>query len=220
MTKAHLTLQTTEGKEALAYLREERGLTDEAINAFQIGYVPARVNHELAGRVLTPLFDSYGNLVAITSRHLKQKKNFWHESFDKSFHLYGLNIAKPHILKYGYAVLVEGEFDVAYLFGQSVKMTVGVCGSALTVFQASLLARYCQKVFIVFDRDKNGSGQRATRRVIKLGKETLFEMDLIPVELPIGVDPDDFIKNNGVREFASILKSSEERFNDFALKDQ
>ena len=202
----------------MKYLREERGLTEEAIDAYQMGFVPSRVNHELSGRVLTPLFDPYENLVAITSRHLKRKKDFWHEAFDKSFHLYGLNVAKPHILKYGYAVLVEGEFDVASLYGSHVKMAVGVCGSAFTIFQASLLARYCKKVFVVFDRDSNQSGQKATQRILDLGKELLFNMDFIPVNLPIGVDPDDFVKENGARKFASLLKSAEEKYMDFAMR--
>lgn len=173
----------------------------------------------MAGRILTPLFNPYGKVVAITSRHLKRKKDFWHEAFDKSFHLYGLNVAKPYILKYKYAVLVEGEFDTAYLYGQNIKMAVGVCGSAFTIFQASLLARYCKKVFIVFDNDKNRSGQKATQRILKLYKDKLFDFDFIPVELPEETDPDDYVKSYGVKSFASLLKSSEEKYLDFALKD-
>lgn len=205
---SQLTLWSKEGENALAYLRNERCFSDEVIKSFNMGFVPMRVNHELRGRILTPFFDPYGKIVAFSSRHILDKRNFWHESFDKSFYLYGLHIAKKYIFQSKKAILVEGEFDVAYLHSRGIKMSVGVCGSAFNKFQAGLLARYCKEVYVVFDGDENRTGQRAINRVIKLHKNKLHGMNFIPVFLPEKKDPDDFIKEYGKNEFKLLLQES------------
>lgn len=204
------TLRTDEGREALDWLREERGLSDEIINQFQVGFVPSRVQHEFAGRIITPICDPYGNPVAISSRHIKNKRSFLHESFEKKFYLYGLNIAKYAMLRQNKAILVEGEIDVMYLHTHGFRMTVGVCGSAFTLLQASLLARYCSRVYIVFDRDKNNAGQKSMRRIMDMINEgKIYGVKYIPVSLPMGYDPDDFLKQNSKEDFIELLKDSE-----------
>ena len=203
------TLRTDEGREALEWLREERGLSDKIINDFQMGFVPSRIQHEFSGRIITPICDPYGNFVAISSRHIKNKRNFLHESFEKKFFLYGLHLAKYAMIKKGYAVLVEGEIDVAFLHTHGFRMTVGVSGSAFTISQAALLARYCQEVYIVFDRDKNRSGQKSTDRIMDLVEEgKIYGNDYIPVNLPMDYDPDDFIKEYKREAFADLLEKS------------
>ena len=197
-------------------MRDERGLSDDVIERFQIGYCPSSVEHELSGRIITPIFDPYGNLVALSTRHLDRKKDFWHESFDKHFYLYGLHLAKSSIVMSQKAILVEGEFDVAYLHSKGATMTVGCCGSAFSVFQASLLGRYCSEIYLVFDSDVSkkpgvlGSGQRAMKRAMEMQAEILRDMKFIPVLLPYGKDPDDFVKEHGIQSFSELLKESKE----------
>jgi len=210
------TLRSERGKRALDYLKEERGLSESVIERFQIGYCPPDVEHELSGRIITPIFDPYGKVVALSTRHLDRKKDFWHESFDKHFYLYGLHLAKSSIIKNRRAILVEGEFDVAYLHSRGADMTVGCCGSAFSVFQASTLGRYCSEIYLVFDSDVSkkpgmlGSGQRAIQRAMEMQKEILMDMKFIPVHLPLGEDPDDFVKANGIKAFSELLRESKE----------
>ena len=205
------TLRTDEGREALDWLREERGLSDKVINDFQMGFVPSRVQHEFAGRIITPICDPYGKFIAFSSRHIKNKRSFFHESFEKKFFLYGLHLAKYAMLRQNRAILVEGEMDVAFLHSRGFNMTVGVSGSAFTILQAALLARYCQEVYIVFDRDENKSGQKATDRIMGLVEDgSIYGMKFIPVKLPMGYDPDDFIKEYKAQAFADLLKKSKE----------
>ena len=80
---AKKTLRTSEGLKALQYLKDMRGFDDETIDKFNVGYCPERVNHELNNRIITPIYDAYGKLVALSSRHLQNTKNFFHESFEK-----------------------------------------------------------------------------------------------------------------------------------------
>jgi DNA primase len=218
------TLWSSDGEMALDYLREKRGLSEEAIKLFQIGYCPSRVDHELAGRIITPIIDPYGNIVAVSTRHLQRTKDFWHESFDKAFFLYGMNIAKSSIMIAQKAVVVEGEFDTVCLHSHRLPMTVGLCGSAFTHFHAAILGRYCQEVFIVFDSDVNLAGEKATERVLSMMSERLstdryLGMTFIPVELPATLDPDDYVRDFGRDSFIELLKKSKEDFLKKGSKD-
>ena len=93
--------------------------------------------------------------------------------------------ASPRVL------LVEGLFDVAALWQAGFADAVAALGSRLNHWQ---LAELCQTgaraIYICFDSDRNGSGQRAARclsiQLRHAGVETLR------VELPEGHDPASF----------------------------
>ena len=96
---AKTTIQKPEGKKAFDYLINERRFTDDIIDKFDIGYCPLDVNHEVRGRIITPIYSTYGELVAFSTRHLDKNNSakFLHEAFDKWNHLYGLCYAKEEI---------------------------------------------------------------------------------------------------------------------------
>ena len=200
------TLRSEEGKEVLEYLKSERGLTDKIIDLFQIGFCPDRVNHELSGKIIIPVLDTYGEPVAISTRNPGNRRDFWHESYDKIFYLYGLYIAKLNILFKKKAILVEGEFDVMSLHQYGFSTTVGVCGSSFSIFQASVLARYCKKIYLLFDSDV--AGEQAIKKVLEMKKEKLYNVDFIPVYLPGSTDPDEYIRKNGKNKLIELLEGS------------
>ena len=114
-------------------------------------------------------------------------------------------------MKHDKAILVEGEIDVCVLHSYGFFMTVGVCGSAFTLFQAALLSRYCSTVFVAFDGDV--SGKKSIQRTMNLYKKYKFaayQMKYIPVFLPKDKDPDESIRENGKQGFANLLKKSRE----------
>ena len=211
---AKKTLVSPAGKTALDYLKNERKFSDEIIDQFDFGYCPINVDHELRGRIITPIYDQYYQLIAISTRHLNKDHHsrFWHESFDKGSYLYGLYYAKDTIIKTGKAILVEGEFDVASLHSFNFKMSIGVCGNAFTLSQVSLLARYCSLVYIMFDGDE--SGKKAIRRVLELYKKNnleAYKIKYIPVYLPFNKDPDEYLRTEGRENFKNqLIKAKEE----------
>lgn len=216
MQLAKQTLRSEEGKKVLDYLKDKRGLSDDVIDKFDIGYCPDRINHEVSGRIIIPIYDSYGNLVVLSTRHPDRQRvdRFWHESFDKRTYLFALDKAKESILKIQKAIVVEGEFDVCSLHSRGVNMVVGSCGSNFSLFQISLLIRYCSEIYLMFDGDE--AGERATQKTIEIYKENelhQYGIDFIPVRLPKGFDPDDFIFKEGVEGMMSILKKSKEEYN-------
>lgn len=176
------------------------------------------INHQLKGRIICPIYDTYGELVAVSTRSLFMNKGdfgyFWHESFDKGSYLYGLNWAKESILKHKKVIVVEGEFDVASMHDFGFTMTVGVCGSAFTLSQASLLARYCKEVYLMFDNDP--SGQSGISRILKLCRDHYFEsygIKYIPTHLPLGKDPDKVLKIDGAMGMKNILVKAKDEVN-------
>lgn len=209
---ASKTLWDPRGKEALRYLTEDRGFSEDTIRQFSMGYVPYKINHQLNGRLITPIRDPYGNIVAVSTRHMyktkKEKGYFWHEEFDKSFYLYGMDLAKKHILRYQKAVLVEGEFDVASLHTHGITFGVGICGSAFSLFQAAVVARYCRTLYVLFDADEGG--RTATARLKDLEREVLHGLDIIYCKLPKGYDPDKFVRERGRAELINIMKAAKE----------
>lgn len=221
MSLASETLWTDEGKQALDYLVGERSLKEDVLKRFQIGYVPLRVDHRCRGRMIFPIYDAFDSLIAISTRHLHKKKGdanyFWHESFEKSFYLYGLNLAKKRIFQTKKAILVEGELDVLSLHSHGADLAIGVCGSSFSSFQAFTLLRYCTELYLAFDGDK--AGKESVKRVMDLDKTynisgldktTDRGMKIFNCQLPQGSDPDDYIKQHGAKSFVQLMKKARE----------
>jgi DNA primase len=213
---AKITIRKPEGKIALDYLRNVRKFSDKVIDEFDIGYCPSEVNHELRGRIITPICDAYGEIVALSTRHLNKdvKQKFLHESFDKGFYLYGLCYAKKHIQEENKVIIVEGECDVSCFHSFGFCMTVGLCGSAFTLFQISLLSRYCSNYYLLLDGDE--AGRKAIKRSMKdYEKYNLesYKIKFMPVYLPEKTDPDDFLIKNGKRGMIKKLRESKEEQN-------
>ena len=223
MQLAHQELKANNGKDAYQYLKNVRGISDRVIDEFKIGYVPHWITnlyddkHEFAGRIIFPVYDQSGELVALSSRDWREGAGmkFFHETYKKRNHLFGLNVAKENILKYNKAFVVEGEIDVFKLHSHNIDCTVGMIGSVLHLEQIALLSRYCQNIFLVFDGDS--AGQKAAEKAMKLSREKemskAYDIDMFPVYLPDKLDPDEFISKNGPKNFVELLKQSTKNFN-------
>jgi len=195
-----------------------RKISDSILDEFNVGYCPPEVPHQICGRIITPIYDVNNNLIALSTRHLDKDHpcRFWHESFDKGSYLYALNHAKYDIRIKNKVVLVEGEFDAMVLHTYGFKMTVGVLGKSLTLFQIALLARYCSEFYFLFDGDQ--AGRNGTERVMKLYKDNKIKsygIKFIPVFLPEGNDPDDFLLREGPTSLKNKLSESRENYTSF-----
>lgn len=93
-------------------------------------------------------------------------------------------------------IVVEGLFDVGALWQAGFPNTVCALGSYLNPLQLSQLCRAGgPAIYICFDADRNGSGQRAARRLsiqlLHAGVESRR------VELPVPYDPASFFAAGG-----------------------
>jgi len=210
---AKTTLSKPEGKIALDYLINERKFSEEVIDRFDMGYCPSDVNHEVRGRIITPIYGTYGELVALSTRHLDKNhyQRFLHESFNKGSYLYGLCYAKNTIQRVNKVIIVEGECDVACFHTFGFNMTIGLCGSAFTLFQISLLSKYCTDFYLLFDGDVAGrdSMERTMKDYDKYNLD-VYGLRFIPVDLPKDCDPDEYLIKGGKKNMINKLRTSEE----------
>jgi len=219
---AQQELKTDEGKEAYKYLTEIRKVSDKTIEEFRIGYVPQSVTntyddkHEFSGRIIFPIYNQYDELVALSSRDWRKDAGmkFFHEMYRKRNYLFGLNVAKKNILQNKKSIIVEGEFDVLALHSAGINCTVGMLGSSFHLEQISLLSRYCQEIYMSFDGDNAGreSLKKAMILCSQRNLREMFDLSLIPVDLPEKIDPDEFVNSQGSKKFIDLLIKSRNDF--------
>lgn len=172
---------------------------------------PRNLIYFLLDKIVVPIYDEFGLVVGLATRTPSHEKghSWWNmpAPFYKGNHLFLLNKNKEEIFKQNKIYLVEGYMDALILSQYGLKTVVAVMGTALTLRKIGLIARYCNQVCICFDFDKNKAGQNAMNKSVAQLNKLLF-CDKIAVidDLPMGVDPDDFVIKNGVEEFCSHEK--------------
>lgn len=163
-------------------------------------------------RLMLPIHDARGRVIAFGGRILDKEKSDAPKYlnspdtplFDKGRTLYNLHRAGPASRKSGRIVVVEGYMDVVALAAAGIAEAVAPLGTALTERQLDLLWRVVDVPVLCFDGD--AAGQRAAMRAIGRALPLLAPgRSLSIVNLPVGLDPDDLIKQQGVAEMERLL---------------
>lgn len=172
-----------------------------------------RIYDPLANRLIFPIIDILGNVIAFGGRSLEAKPDFAKylntaetEIFNKRNTLYAINYLKKQRQQgpIPYVIVVEGYMDTISLHKAGFTMTVASMGTALTQSQAKLIKRFADKVYICYDGDS--AGQNATLRGLDILREN--GLDVMVVQLPDKYDPDDVIKTYGREGYQKILDES------------
>lgn len=158
-------------------------------------------------RVITPISDLHGKIIGFSGRTLgdsKKEAKYVNSPetpiYTKGKHLFGLHVTKDAIRQRGFAVLTEGNFDIISLYQHGIENAVAGLGTAVTPHQAKLLKRFTDKVVICYDSDS--AGELAAERAIKVLQAEGFIIKVM--ELPVGSDPDDFIRKEGKANFNTL----------------
>lgn len=173
------------------------------------------------GRVMIPIIDIRGNVIAFGGRVLDDSKPKYINTSDtlvykKSREVFALNYAKgsgEHRL-----ILCEGYMDVIALHQAGFPFAVAGCGTSLTQEQAHLLSRYADEVLLCYDADE--AGQEALRKAI--GIFSSIGMKIKVLKLSGGKDPDEIIRKYGRERFAALLDgaANDIEFRILALRDR
>ncbi len=230
----------------LDYLRE-RGVREETVNDWRLGYAPDswssllsflsksgyretemekaglilrgdRYHDRFRNRLMFPIFDSNGRVVAFSGRIMNDvvlSKTERADSgkyvnspetilYNKSKILYGFDKAKMEIRKADKVILVEGQMDAILPWQDGIKNIVATSGTALTENHLSILKRLTNNLILAFDVDD--AGFRATKRGIDLANELGFGVSIL--DISSGKDPADFVKERP-GEFAKLVSESQ-----------
>ncbi len=166
-----------------------------------------KVYDRFRGRVMFPIFDIRGNVIAFGGRVMDSSQPKYMNSpetelYQKGKHLYAMNFAKSACAKQ--IILAEGYMDVISLHQSGIINAVAPLGTALTENQGKLLKKYTEEIVLSFDSDN--AGQAAALRSLDLLNEIGCNVKVLSI--PSGKDPDEFIKTRGVEEFKKLVGKS------------
>ncbi len=165
------------------------------------------VYDQFRGRVMFPIIDIRGNVIAFGGRVMEGSGPKYLNSpdtpvFKKSRNLFALNIAKS--TKEERLLLAEGYMDVVALHQAGFENAVATLGTALTDEQARLMSQYAKQIIIAYDSD--GPGQTATKRAINIFNEIGLQVKVLTMQG--AKDPDEFIKKFGRDRFRLLIEGS------------
>jgi DNA primase len=161
-------------------------------------------------RLIFPIKDMRGLTVGFGGRALDEESlpKYLNSPETPIFHkgriLYGLATARDACRQHEEALVVEGYFDLLALYSQGIHQVVAPLGTALTLNHIRLLSRLAPAAVLVFDGDE--AGMKAAMRSLEL-----FLRENLPVRiltLPAGMDPDDFLTEEGKDSFLQLLKDA------------
>lgn len=163
------------------------------------------------GRVMFPIIDVQGNVIAFGGRVLDDSKPKYLNTsdtpaFKKTKNLFALNYAKN--TDAGYFILCEGYMDVITLHDAGFGMAVASLGTAFTEEQARIIKRYVPKVILSYDSDE--AGQKAANRAIGILEKAGIEPKVL--RMSGAKDPDEYIKKYGADRFRSLIEDSGGKF--------
>ena len=176
-----------------------------------------RVYDRFRGRIMFPIFDLKGRVIAfggriIPSNSQKADQPKYLNSpetpvFHKGHVLYNYHHAFKSISKENPPILVEGYFDVIALHQAGFETALAPLGTALTEHQLNLLWRRHPCPVLCFDGDT--AGVRAAFRAIERALPLLTaEKTLKICYLPEGEDPDSFLKQKSSHAFKELLHNA------------
>ncbi len=171
---------------------------------------PGTYYDRFRNRLMFPLKDGAGRTVAFSGRALSPDDQAKYlnspetELFKKSEVLFGMHLAKDHIRTRGFALLVEGQFDLVLLHQIGFGNAIALSGTALSDTHLSLVKRYADNLMLALDADRAGLAASAKNAHAALSSG----MRVKAVRLPLGKDPADLAKDTP-QDLARRIKEAE-----------
>lgn len=165
------------------------------------------------GRVIFPIFNVAGKVVAFGGRTLKNDPAKYVNSpesliYNKRNELYGLFQAKREIAKHDKCVIVEGYADVISMHQAGFENVIASSGTALTEGHIVKIRRFTEHVTEMFDGDEAGV-HAALRGVDMLLGQGLNVKVLL---LPAPEDPDSFARSHSASQILQYIEDNETDF--------
>jgi DNA primase len=237
---AHYLWESSEAGKARGYLAS-RGLGEEVLRAFGVGYAPSAWDQvltrgqragfgvqELAAaglvqkgrrgghydrfraRLMFPVRDARGRVQGFGARALRPdtKPKYLNspegELYRKGRTLFGIDLARPAIVKAGRAVVVEGYTDALAVHQAGIEEAVAVMGTAITPEQLQQLSGYAEEVVLALDADR--AGRAAMIRAQRVGGGR--QLRLRVAAMPAGEDPADMLAEGEGERLEELIEGA------------
>lgn len=167
------------------------------------------------GRVMFPIHNQLGKVVAFGGRILEKRENVGKyvnspEStiYSKSRELYGLFFARQAIQRNNCCYMVEGYTDVISMHQCGIENVVASSGTALTHDQIRLVKKFTTNMTVLYDGDN--AGIKASLRGIDMFLEHGFNIKVLL--LPDGDDPDSFARKHSAEKYVDYINGHQVDF--------
>ena len=162
-------------------------------------------------RLMFPIRDETGRVIAFGGRVMpgsadpaKYLNSPETPLFSKSRSVFGLDLAKQKIVESRTVAVVEGYTDVVMAHQYGASNVVSILGTAMTEGHVNVLRRFADRIVLLFDAD--AAGDKAVDRAVELFLTQPIEIAI--ATLPEGVDPDEFLLQQGLEAFEQVLATA------------
>lgn len=168
-------------------------------------------------RLMFPIHNESGKVIAFGGRALRANDEPKYlnspetKIYKKSTILYNLHRAKIDARKYDRIILVEGYMDVIGVYSAGIHEVVASSGTALGHEQIRSIKRQISQQQastgqIILNFDPDPAGARSTEKYISLLLAEGLRVRVL--EIPGGLDPDEYIQQNGVDAYRTLLENA------------
>jgi len=169
------------------------------------------------GRLIFPIHNESGKVIGFGGRALragdepKYLNSPETKLYKKSSVLYNLHRAKIDARKNNRMILVEGYMDVIGVYSSGIHEVVASSGTALGIEQVRSIKRQISQQSagagqIVLNFDPDPAGARSTEKYISTLLAEGLRVKVL--EIPGGLDPDEYIQQNGADGYSKLLDAA------------
>lgn len=175
-------------------------------------------------RIMFPLKNAQGRIVGYSGRtYTGQEPKYLNSPetpiFQKRKLLYNLDKARKSIRKLDEIVLLEGFMDVIKSDTAGLNNVVATMGTQLSDEHITFIRKLTSNITLMFDGDFAGS-----EATLKTGQHLLQQgLNVFVIQLPSGMDPDEYIGKYGNDAFTAFVKNDKKSFAHYKvsiLKDE
>jgi DNA primase len=167
-----------------------------------------------SNRITFPILDASGSPIGFSARKMtddafgpKYLNTPETALFKKSSTLFGLSYCRRRIAKEKRAIVVEGQIDVLRLIQEGFTLSVAGQGTAFTEDHVKeLLNLGITNVYLALDGDE--AGVAAASKIGNIFQKNGVEVHV--VKMPVGMDPDTILKEQGPLAFIELLEKAED----------
>ena len=176
-------------------------------------------------RIMYPIKNGQGQVIAFSGRLIDASKTNLPKYlnspetpiFNKRRTLFNFDVARKAARKDGRLYLFEGFMDVISAFAAGIENGIASMGTSFTEEQVAIIGRATKQLDICYDGDQ--PGQNAIDRAISLVNDHRpNQLQVKVVQLPAGIDPDEYVQKYGPQQFNAYLTNKEETATEFYLR--
>lgn len=207
---------------AFRYLIDERGLTEETIKTFHLGYCDPKgqiyidagfigtlpqLDFRFYNSSIFPIFNVFNEVVGVSCRPLLQTERtskYINTSYEKAEYLFGLQTTYPFCIQEKTVYVMEGNLDTLTAYQKGIKNVCSMLGSNFSVSQLSTVLGFVTKTVFVPDGDVAGLNfmEKTKNTLLKRYKDVPMSFSFLM--LPMGYDPDSYLKKFSKEEFLAL----------------